>query len=211
MELIPIIAVKGGKSLWATARRADQPHLLIHDPIQIAKRWQDEGAQELCVWDVDGARVGMPQNRETVRDLLRRVHLPILLVGGIRTAEVAQRMLGLGASQVVFDADALADPLIGATLKTLDAKAALEVTSLEQARNAASRGARRLFLPAAAPLASRVPLIAGIAVSVIVAGELNSLDELAALKRPNVVSVLLGKALYDGKYSLTDAYEELRR
>src|SRR5580700_11358848 len=105
MEIIPVIEVRSGKSTRSTFVRHDQPNILRDDVLLIAKRWKDEGATRIHLHDVDGARVGMPHNRDQVRDVVRRIGIAVQYSGGVRSPEVMERVLGWGCDRVIADTE----------------------------------------------------------------------------------------------------------
>ena len=127
MEIIPVIEVRSGKSTRSTFVRSDQPNILRDDVLMIAKRWKDEGATRIHIHDVDGARVGMPQNRDQVRDIVRRIGLPIQYSGGVRTPEVMERVLGWGCDRVIADSDTTLNLACKPTIQKLGQQVALEL------------------------------------------------------------------------------------
>src|ERR1051325_9342005 len=102
MQIIPAIDIKGGKCVRLRQGEFSQVETYSEDPLKFALRWQQEGATRLHVVDLDGARVGMPQNTDVVRQIVRRVQIPVQLGGGIRNAEVAGRMLSFGIDRVIL-------------------------------------------------------------------------------------------------------------
>ncbi len=208
MELIPAIELKGGKSVLRTQAKPEHGALLTDDPIKIAMRWKNEGATRLLLRDLDGERVGMPQNREVVRDIIRRIGLPVTLAGGIRTDEVAQRMLSIGVDQVVLDGSALMIPLIAELFQRLGPKAVVEVSTPAQALEAESRSARVLLLRGIIPvsgLAGLAQMIAKLHVPVIIGDDVPEFGDLVDLQQPRVLGLVLGKMLYQDPQLLADA------
>lgn len=231
MEIIPAIDIKGGKCVRLTQGKFEQQHLYSDDPVKIAKRWQTEGATRLHIVDLDAARVGMPQNQQIVRDIMRRTGLPIQLGGGIRTSEIAQRMINIGIDRVVLGTAAATDPLIGALFANLGERAVLgldatngmvaiqgwaQATSLpavEFAKTMAAKGAKRIIFTDIArdgmlngPNLDAVRgLMQAVKVPVIASGGVASLKDIENLKALGVEGVILGKSLYEGTIYLPDA------
>ncbi len=103
MDIYPAIDLRSGKCVRLRQGRFDDVTAYADDPVEIAQRWQDEGATWLHIVDLDGARLGRP-DAETVNALCRireRVSLPIQFGGGIRNAESVARMLEMGVARVV--------------------------------------------------------------------------------------------------------------
>lgn len=111
MDIYPAIDIKGGKCVRLSQGRFEEVITYSEDPVKMAKRWKTEGAQWLHVVDLDGARVGIPntQNLEVLRAIIRQVGLPIQFGGGVRSAEIVERMLRIGVSRVVVGTAAARD------------------------------------------------------------------------------------------------------
>lgn len=80
------------------------------DPLEVADRYLDGGAERLHVVDLDAARTGVPVNRSVVAEIVRRVDVPVQVSGGVRSDEDVTALLGLGADRVVMGTTALRDP-----------------------------------------------------------------------------------------------------
>jgi imidazole glycerol-phosphate synthase subunit HisF len=80
------------------------------DPVELAVRYQDEGADEIVFLDITASH----EKRETVARLARRcaddVFIPFTIGGGVRTVEDAQAVLDAGADKVSVNSAAVARP-----------------------------------------------------------------------------------------------------
>src|SRR5919112_2391658 len=80
------------------------------DPVELAARYQDEGADELCFLDITASH----EKRETVAALARRcadeIFIPFTIGGGVRSPEDAQAVLDAGADKVSVNSAALRRP-----------------------------------------------------------------------------------------------------
>ena len=61
-EVIPAVDIKGGKCVRLYQGRADQEKVYFENPVEVAKRWEAEGAKRIHVVDLDGAFEGIPKN-----------------------------------------------------------------------------------------------------------------------------------------------------
>jgi phosphoribosylformimino-5-aminoimidazole carboxamide ribotide isomerase len=231
MEIIPAIDIKNGKCVRLTQGDFAKENLYSNDPVKIAQRWKAEGATRLHIVDLDGARIGMPQNMTIIRDIIRRVGLPIQLGGGIRTAEVADRMLGIGIDRIIFGTAAIANPNIGETFQRLGEKAILgldsiggmvavegwqqatQITATQLAIEMALYGARRIIFTDIARdgmmqgpnLSATEMLMKVIKIPVIASGGVSKMEDISALKRIGVEGVIIGKSLYENTVRLPEA------
>ena len=80
------------------------------DPVEIAKRYNDEGADELCFLDITASHLG----RDTIGDVLKKVasklFIPLTVGGGIRTLDDISRLLNAGCDKVSLNSSAIQDP-----------------------------------------------------------------------------------------------------
>jgi phosphoribosylformimino-5-aminoimidazole carboxamide ribotide isomerase len=111
MDIYPAIDIKGGKCVRLSQGRFEEVITYSEDPVKMARRWKAEGAQWLHVVDLDGARMGLPntQNLDVLRQILRQVGLPVQFGGGVRNAQIVERMLNIGVTRVVVGTAAAND------------------------------------------------------------------------------------------------------
>ena len=233
MECIPAIDLKGGKCVRLTQGKFEQQQLYSNDPLTIAKRWQREGATRLHIIDLDGARTGMPSvdHLHLIRDIMRRLNLPVQLGGGIRSRDVVQRMLNLGIDRVIIGTAALSDPLIGEVFRDfgehivlgIDARDGMvavdgwvettQIPAIDFAQRMVKIGARRIIFTDIARdgmlqgvnLEAVKALIDAVQVPVIAAGGVSSVEDIKELIAIGAEGAILGKALYENALRLPDA------
>ena len=108
MLLIPAIDLKNGQCVRLRQGRLDDVTVFSNDPVSMAKRWADEGAQRIHVVDLDGAFKGVPGNLKAVEQIAAAVNVPVQAVGGL-TLEQAVRTPEFGAPLVVIGAPLAVD------------------------------------------------------------------------------------------------------
>lgn len=227
MEIVPAIEIKGNVSLWQTAARSTQPQLKTTDPLRIAARWKDEGAPRIHLVDVDGTRIGMPQNRDTIRDLVRRVGLPVSLSGGVQNADVAARIFTMGVDRIIIPYRSITEADLLEMLRKYPSKIAVEVKAVNgkwvhgdrpetgmsvkaYAMKLKTYGVRLIVLHAVDSQDNPIPMPPEVAaelvplpfLSVIIRSLIRTPLEIEQMQAAGVESVILGKALYDGTISL---------
>jgi phosphoribosylformimino-5-aminoimidazole carboxamide ribotide isomerase len=209
------------------------PH--SHDPGHVAKTWADQGARRLYLADLEGARMGAPQNLKAVKKIMDSAQIPVDLGGGIRSVETAKRVLDLGVDRVVVGTSAALEAQFAKELfGTLGDKAILSLASLngyvavrdwqartdERAEDFAQRmcdlGARRIVFTDVSRkgMHGGVNVIAvrrmaeKLNVPIIASGGVSSLDdirELKTLEQSGVEGVVVVTAIYSGTIKLSDA------
>ena len=80
------------------------------DPVEVSKRYCDEGADEVTFLDITASHEGRATTVETVRDIAAQVFIPLTVGGGIRTLDDIRMMLNAGADKVAINTAAVFDP-----------------------------------------------------------------------------------------------------
>jgi len=201
-------------------------------PVETAKKWQAEGATKLHIIDLDAA-LGMGNNLSVIAEISESTRFPIQVGGGIRSIEAVEKLLGLGVSQVILGALAFSDPQAVAQIQqsvgtkfvivALDNKDGKIM--IEGWKTSATLGMKEA-LDKFVALGVETFLVTSITkdgtlsgpdldtlreacqykdVEVIAAGGIGSLNDLVALKRLGIAGAVIGKALYEGRFTLKEA------
>jgi len=237
--LYPAIDIRDGRAVRLTQGDYAREVEYDSDPVVAARRWADAGARWLHVVDLDGARAGEPVNLEHVRRIVAAVSIPIQLGGGLRDSKKVEEAISSGAERVVLGTAAVRDPEMAAAIAaahpervvvSVDArsgKAAAEGWTEASEREAAEvmgelagRGVRRFVytpvevdgLMEGPDLDSLRQVAAGLDGEVIYSGGIGSLDDLrsvTSLGLANLAGVIVGKALYEGRFTVAQAQAAL--
>lgn len=109
MIVIPAIDLRGGKCVRLFRGDYAAETVYDDDPVEVAVRFQSEGARRLHVVDLDAARQD-GSNREIVREICRQVAIPVQLGGGLRTLPAVERAIEDGAARTILGTAAALDP-----------------------------------------------------------------------------------------------------
>lgn len=109
MLLIPAIDLKNGECVRLRQGRMDDVTVFSKDPVAMAQRWADEGAERLHVVDLDGA-MKRPVNLRVVEAIAKAIGIPVQIGGGIRDEETVQRYLDAGVEYVIIGTRAVNAP-----------------------------------------------------------------------------------------------------
>lgn len=106
-RIIPCLDVKNGR----VVKGINFINLIdTGDPVEIAKRYNDEGADELCFLDITASN----ENRKTIVDVVERVakklFIPLTVGGGIKNEEDINRLLSVGCDKISINSAAIANP-----------------------------------------------------------------------------------------------------
>lgn len=234
-EIIPAIDIRGGRCVRLLQGDYARETVFGEDPVEMARRWEGEGATRLHVVDLDAARSGDPVNLALVGRLARAVSIPVQMGGGVRDRAAVLRTLDEGLSRAIIGTTAASDPNTARALFSefgdrlilgVDARDGLVAAdgwckttawdAVELAREMAGAGARRLIYTDIATdgtgsgpsIESTRRLAGAAAIPVIASGGVGNLEHVAAVARLatcGVEGVIIGKALYTGAVRLGDA------
>ncbi len=233
--LFPAIDLKDGRCVRLKRGAMDEATVFNDDPAAQAAIFEAQGFAWLHCVDLDGAFAGKSVNRAAIAAICTRIKLPIQLGGGIRDRAGIDSWLEAGISRVILGTAALRDPqlvkeaarahpgCIAVGLDARDGMVAVEgwaetstLTALDLARRFEDVGVAAIVFTdiardgmlqgvnaeATAALAAqiKIPVIASGGVAGI-----GDIDALAATNEPNILGVVIGRALYDGRIDTSAA------
>ena len=232
MRVIPAIDLMGGEVVRLEKGDCATKKVYSRRPAEQAEAFLRAGASVLHVVDLDGAKAGWPVNLDTVRDLCAVKGLEVELGGGLRTLGDIEKVLKLGVHAVVLGTAAVerldlvrqacarfpGQVRCGIDARNGEVKVAgwLEGSGLkavEVARRVKEAGVALveytdvardgMFTGVDAAGAAAIQAEAG--VEVVASGGVASLDDVRACVAARVAGVIVGKALYEGRFRLADA------
>ena len=234
ITIIPAIDLKGGKCVRLRQGNMDDSTVYSEDPVEMAKRWEAEGAGFLHVVDLDGAVQGRPVHVEVIGRIASTLKIPVEVGGGLRTDEDIEAVLKTGVSRAIIGTRAFGDP---ATLQTAIRKYGARIAVGIDARNGMVqiKGWVETTSMKAADLAAQMDMMRvktiiytdtstdgmmtgvnatavgeicdKVRCEVIASGGVTSasdVDALKALNRRNLVGAIVGRALYEKRVSLKE-------
>jgi phosphoribosylformimino-5-aminoimidazole carboxamide ribotide isomerase len=240
MIVFPAIDIQSGKAVRLRRGDFDDATIFSEDPVALARQWQAQGAEALHVIDLDAARTGELANFETVERIVQAVDLPVQYGGGIRSAKSLALVAGLGVRWVVMGTAAITalDLLQDAVnwledrlVVGLDCTDGMVATHGWQERTQMSairfvkvleqHGVRRVVYTDVARdgmmggpnLIGLRDLAEATKLEIIMSGGVALLDDLRRLQRlqtPNVIGVIVGRALYEKAFTLPEAMDAVR-
>ena len=114
-RIIPCLDVRDGRVVKGTNFQGLRD---MADPVEMARFYNDSGADELVFYDITASADGRALFTDILRAVAREVFIPLTVGGGIRTTADFGRVLKCGADKVSVNSGAIADPsLIGAAAK----------------------------------------------------------------------------------------------
>lgn len=110
MRIYPAIDLRGGRCVRLMQGDYARETVFGEDPVSMAQHWVAQGAEQLHLVDLDGAKAGQPVNLEVIDRIVKGVNVPCQLGGGIRNAEHLKHAFDLGIRWAVLGTKALHDP-----------------------------------------------------------------------------------------------------
>jgi phosphoribosylformimino-5-aminoimidazole carboxamide ribotide isomerase len=233
VDIYPAIDIRSGRVVRLTQGDYDQETVYGDDPVEVARRFADEGARWIHIVDLDAARSGDPVNRTVISRIASELtdRAKVQTGGGVRTVEDARTLAEAGISRVVMGSAAVSNPeLVEEAAKVVDVAVGLDHRNGRVAVHGWTRDAGTTLMSALAmfPAASAFiitdiardgmlqgPDIEGLAQAahatstpVIASGGVSTLADIEVLARiPGVTGIITGKAIYEGRFSVRDAIE----
>jgi phosphoribosylformimino-5-aminoimidazole carboxamide ribotide isomerase len=239
VKLYPAIDMLGGKAVRLVKGDFDAKKVYDEDPLSAAEGWVQAGARQLHVVDLDGARDGAPANLEHLRVIAGELGVPVQFGGGLRSLSAVEKVLEAGAERVILGTAAFTDPNLleraleqwpGRVLVSVDVRGGRVATegwtetidggTEEVIARLGERGADELVytnvdrdgmlggpdLQEVARVAAAIP---GSFIYSGGIGELADLEALAALKASSLTGIIVGKALYERRFTVAGAHNVL--
>ncbi len=229
MQIYPAIDIRGGKCVRLRQGDFAQETVFGDDPVAIARRWVEQGADRLHLVDLDGAKQGRPVNGEVIRAIAKTSGVPCQLGGGLRTETDLREVFGWNIERAILSTRALLDPIWfrsacelfpNRIVLGLDARHGKVATHgwLELSERSAVELAREA---AAWPIAGIVytdisrdgtlegpnfdayrEMLAAVPVPVFASGGITTLDNVRDLAQLGVTGCVIGRSLYEGRLDL---------
>ena len=234
MQVWPAIDLRGGKCVRLVQGDYQRETVFSDDPAAMARHWADLGAEHLHLVDLDGAREGRPVNLDSVKAILAAVDIPCELGGGIRDQLAIDQLLELGLSRLVIGTSALKQAdwfgdmcrayphrlVLG--IDARDGRVATDgwletsdVAATELARQFAGEPIAAIIytdistagMMAGPNIEAMAEMQSGVELPVIASGGVTTAADVARLARIPMAGCIVGRAIYEGTLSLTDALE----
>ena len=239
MKLIPAIDLLKGKCVRLVQGDFNQKKEFGNDPVKQAKFWEKEGAESIHIVDLDAAKTGLPLNDSSIRMISESINIPIQIGGGIRSKERIEQLFSYGIDKVIMGTSAIENKklvkelastfpkkiIIGIDankgkvstrgwLKDSDTNAIdliKEFSTLKIANfiitdintDGTLKGTNEEFIREALQN-THIPIIASGGI-----GSLSDLISITKFENNGLYGVIVGKALYEKKFSIKEANDVL--
>lgn len=211
---------------------ADDVTVYGKDPAAMAAKWEAEGAKYLHVVDLDGAFAGGGQNTDAIRDICKKISIPVEVGGGIRNEAAVRAHLENGVARVIIGSVAVEHPEFAVEMAkkygasriavSIDAKGDMATTHgwvdgsgkevLPFAEELVSAGASTIIYTDISrdgmltgpnfEMLGKLQKISGI--SLVASGGMSAPEDLERLSAMGLYGAICGKALYENKVTMED-------
>ena len=235
MKLIPAIDLMNGKCVRLFKGDFNKRKDFSKEPYEQAKYWEKEGAKCIHIVDLDAAKTGFPTNDESIKKIVNEVTIPIQIGGGIRSKERIEELFSYGVDKVIMGTSAIENQELVKTLANkyperiivgIDAKDGKVSTRgwLKQSEVLATdlvkklsnfkianfivtdintdgtlEGTNEVFIKNILEITD-IPVIASGGV-----GSISDLLSLTKFETSGLYGVIVGKALYENKFTINEA------
>jgi phosphoribosylformimino-5-aminoimidazole carboxamide ribotide isomerase len=232
VEIWPAIDIRGGRCVRLKQGDYGRETVFGEDPAAMARHWVGQGAARLHLVDLDGARDGRPANLASIEAIVEAVDVPCELGGGIRSEETISELLQLGLKRLVIGTLAIRDPdwfrgmcrqfpdrlVLG--IDARDGRVASDgwlqtsdVSATELAGQFAHEPIAAIVytdiatdgMMAGANVDAMAEMQAAVDLPVVASGGVTTVDDVARLAAVPMAGCIVGRALYEGKLTLSQA------
>ena len=234
MIIIPAIDLKDGKCVRLYKGEEDTTHVVAENPVEVAKSFEDKGAEFIHIVDLNGAFSGSQANLSIIEEVVKSVNVPIEVGGGIRSIETIDNLISIGVKRVILGTSAINDKkLLQAAVDKYGEKVAVgidaangyvaikgwvEVTErnyIDFAKELESIGVKTFIVTDISkdgtlegPNVDMLKdLKESVSAKIIASGGIKDLGHINELKKLDIYGAITGKAIYSGNLDLTEAIE----
>ena len=232
MQIFPATDILGGKVVRLTKGDYNQVKIYADSPAEMALEFMKDGATNLHMVDLDGAKDGAPVNYDAIREAAKIKDLFIEVGGGIRDMKSVEDYLSLGVKRVILGTAAIRNyPFVEEAVKEfgnaiavgVDAKDGFvavsgwqettSVKSVEFCKKLRDTGVSTVIYTDI----SKDGMLSGTnlevygelseikGLDIVASGGITFINEIEKLRDMNIYGAIVGKAVYEGKLSLKDA------
>lgn len=234
MLIIPAIDLKDGQVVRFTRGKSNKK-VYSGKPVDVALDWQEQGAELLHIVDLDGAFTGVQKNREVIKKIIGAIRIKAQVGGGIRSIEAIEEMLAIGSYRVVIGTRAIENiDFLKTAIKKFGERIVLGLDVSKEkiglyGWNKSSKTPLKSLVNNLNELKLKtviytdisrdgtlkgldIPaikkLLQSLSFDMIVSGGVSSLEDIRKLSKlnyHNLKGMIIGKALYENKFSLREA------
>ena len=238
MLIMPAVDIKNGKCVQLVQGQPGSEMVEIENPENVAKHWEDLGAKNIHVIDLDGTINGVA-SFEVIKKILKEISVPIQLGGGIRNIEYARQLLDLDIERLIIGTMGIQHPetieklsqeygcdRIMISLDSKDDKVVIKGWQEKINKSPSEISQEFKDHGAGSILFTNVDvegLLGGfytepvdklkksVDLPIVYSGGITSIDDIIKLNKSGVEGIVIGSALYKDKINLNEALKYQKR
>ncbi|MBE6499056.1 MAG: 1-(5-phosphoribosyl)-5-[(5-phosphoribosylamino)methylideneamino]imidazole-4-carboxamide isomerase [Methanobrevibacter thaueri] len=238
MLIMPAVDIKNGKCVQLIQGKPGSEMVEIENPENVAKHWQDLGAKNLHIIDLDGTINGIA-SFEVIKKILKEISIPIQLGGGIRSVEYARQLLDLDIERLIIGTMGIQHPETIEELSkeygsdrimiSLDSKnnkvvikgwqEKIDKSPIELSNEFKNHGAGSILftnvdvegLLGGFYTSPVEELKKSVDLPIVYSGGITTIEDVKKLNESGVEGIVIGSALYKNKIDLTEALKYQKR
>ncbi len=232
MLIMPAVDIKNGKCVQLVQGQPGSEMVAIENPENVAKHWEDLGAKNLHIIDLDGTIDGK-SNLEIIKKILKEVNVPIQLGGGIRSIDYAKKLLDLDIERLIIGTMGIKHPETITKLANEYGKERIMISLDSKDNQVVIKGWQEKIDKSPVELSNEfkehgagsilftnvdvegllggfytdpiIKLKNSVDIPIVYSGGITSLSDIKQLKETGVEGVVIGSALYKNKIDLKEA------
>ena len=232
MKIVPSIDLLAGNVVRLVKGNIEDKIIYSSDPISIAKKWEEQGADLLHIVDLDSALRTGNSNISLISNVINSLHIPVQIGGGIRSVDSIKHMLDMGVSKVVVGTMAFKEPnSLKRIAKTMSSKIVISIDQLNGMimvdgwREASgfdilyginmfmNMGLNEFLFTSidrdgtlTGPDVESLSVASNIKdINIIASGGISSILDIIKIRNTGCSSVILGRAIYEGRFNVVQA------
>lgn len=238
MRLYPAIDIKNGQCVRLTRGDFNAVEIYSTNPAEIAKSFEEQGAEFIHVVDLDAALAGHTVNEAVIRKIVESVSIPVQTGGGIRTPQDVEAKLNMGLARVIIGTKAVENPdfvremvekygpdkiVVGIDAKNGNVAVSgwekvSEVNAVELALSMKKIGVKTIVytdinrdgMLSGPNFEYTEKMVRETGLDIIASGGVSTVEDLEKLVKTDVEGAIIGKAIYEKKINLKEALERVK-
>lgn len=232
MIIFPAIDIKDNKCVRLLQGDFNKVNIYGDDPSQMAKKWEEKGAEFIHIVSLNGARGEGNINDESIKKILQSVNIPIQIGGGVRDEKRIEDLLAMGVNRVIIGSMAVKNKellkdlvkkykeKIVVSIDAKNGKVAIEgweevstLDSIELCKELEEIGVKTIVYTDISKDGMMIgpnfhiyeKLSKETNLDIIASGGVTTLEDVKKLNLMNLYGTIIGKSLYENKIELKEA------
>ncbi len=239
LKIFPSLDLYGGNVVRLVKGKPETAHIYSRNPVKTAEKWRRQGAHALHVVDLDSALGTGVDNRADILSIVDAVDIPVQVGGGIRGFDYASSLVEEGVTRLVIGTLAFRDPptlkkiieafgsekvavaldYVGEEVVVKGWTASTGITISDAVTSFQNLGVDTFLLTSVERDGTLTGpdyrtlrnVVKKFRIKAVASGGIRSMHDIIHLGEIGLYAVIIGKALYEERFSLKDALSATRR